>query len=584
MLKPDLKLPQNILPLPTEGFADDLLAFTPCTQAALHCLKSILTSFTNTSCLQLNIRKTEVMAISPICRESANKIVNEIGFRVSEQISHLGLTFDHKLERTSENWSNKIEKIKKCKNFFNSLRPDLCTKIQMVKTYFLSQLSYIAPVFSPSVAQLAELRDIFIKFLFPYRNTFPVLRIFLPSDQGGLGIPDPQDFINCLTLKFIFRSISSDQPWALCLKAFFPQENITLSSLTTNQQYLPPPPSRIGFFVKLLDDFHIKFYKYNDNIFYAPIFLSASIISPTSNCPLINPPHSFLGHPVASIKLGDCVDFSNKKILSFGQLTAKLQHQMTYNEYFLIYSIVRKNTAHLQIPSSRPPPVSLSYLFTKNPSTKYIRRTISDKMEAFENLPCVNFFNIYCRSDFNYLQTRHFMTVWNFSYLPSEIRNFSLLRSNNKLILNKQRAMFSNVSSICSFCKFFPLTIINAETPEHLFFSCISTYSLIDLYFSNFFDNQDIDWKVYFFKGSTNVEAKIRAYLNVEITLFCHYIFETKNLNKLPTFTSLLYHMSFIKKYLMNSSQKYRDIISYACKNYTGNHLNHLKVLENIPH
>ena len=576
-------LSQNVPTLPIEGFADDILALIPGTHDALIKLKNILGSFSETSCLQLNTSKTEVMSVSPLDRDSSDNIIKNVGFRVVDMITHLGLCFDNKLQQLDINWTNKIEKLKKLKNFFNSLRPNYTTKISLIKTYFLSQMSYIAPVFIPSPAHINEIRTIIVKFLFPLKNLFPVQRVFLPSEQGGLGIPDPESFVKSLTHKFVFRSLTSDQPWSLCLKSFFPQQNITLCCIEDLKPVIPSSPSLIGYFIDILDSFHSSYFKNNNNFFHAPLFHSNVIMSPLNNKYNIPIPPTFTGRPIERVRLGDCIDYSNKKIFSFGQLTNKLQHQMSFNEYSLIYSIVRKNTYRLDIPINPPPPASLYHLFSKNPNSRYIRNIISNKKSLFEILPCVNFFNIYCRSQYDFSQTKNFMTSWNISFMPTEIRNFALLRTNNKLILNKQRAQFSHVSSTCSFCKFFPLTKLYAETPEHLFFCCSSTYSIIEKYFENFFDNFNFSLKELFFKGANCDDAKLRAYLNIEITLFCHYIFETKNLNKLPTYTGLLYHVSFIKKFMLSVSDTYKKLLNHVTKTMSGQHINHLKMLENIP-
>ena len=161
------------------------------------------------------------------------------------------------------------------------------------------------------------------------------------------------------------------------------------------------------------------------------------------------------------------------------------------------------------------------------------------------------------------MQSKYFLSIWIYPYIPVEIRNFILLRSNNKILLNYQLSRFTSSGTHCSFCIFFPITYDTLETPEHLFFSCPVTKNLIDSYFSDFINDFHPNWKESFFKGIKSNDSKLRTYVNIEITLFTHYIYCARNMKKLPSLNGLKYHISLIKNEMISVSKKYKSIIEY---------------------
>ena len=151
----------------------------------------------------------------------------------------------------------------------------------------------------------------------------------------------------------------------------------------------------------------------------------------------------------------------------------------TVNDYFLIYSILRNNISMQLIPSNKPKTYSIDYFYKKNHESKVVRKIFADSKYSISSFASVQFFNLYYNSEFNLVQTKNFLDVWAYSFLPIEVRNFALLRNNNKLVLNYQLSRFSNRGTHCTFCFFYPTTYESMETAEHLFFECPSTNSLV---------------------------------------------------------------------------------------------------------
>ena len=109
------------------------------------------------------------------------------------------------------------------------------------------------------------------------------------------------------------------------------------------------------------------------------------------------------------------------------------------------------------------------------------------------------------------------------------------------------------------------------------------TKNLIDSYFSEFIDDFHPNWKESFFKGIKSNDSKLRMYVNIEITLFTHYIYCDRNMKNLPSLNGLKYHITLIKNEMITVSKKYKSIIEYMLMKNDGKFRELLRNLENFP-
>ena len=118
---------------------------------------------------------------------------------------------------------------------------------------------------------------------------------------------------------------------------------------------------------------------------------------------------------------------------------------------------------------------------------------------------------------------KKFFSTWTLSFLPSCIKEFALRRITNRYKLNSQITYFHyDISPICSFCKFFPLTNIAKETNYHLFYECPIVHEIINKYFSLNF-HPELNIRNITFLGhdaNTNFEC---IYVNIEIEIYYTY-------------------------------------------------------------
>ena len=194
------------------------------------------------------------------------------------------------------------------------------------------------------------------------------------------------------------------------------------------------------------------------------------------------------------------------------------------------------------------------------------------------------YFNNVCPEPYNPKQTSMFINQWNLRFIPNFIRNFMLLRNNNKLLLNLQLSKFLDVSPYCTFCSLFPSnTEQPTETVLHLFYECRITKQCLEPYFSNFIENFDFSLKKATFKGIHELHHNANLYFNIDISIALTYIFTSKTKKRIPSFQGLSRFICTIKKDMMMTSNKYNAIHFRVRELYNGNFKKLDNFLECLP-
>ena len=76
--------------------------------------------------------------------------IENLGFTHTSAITILGFNVDEKLENLDSNWKRIINSLQIISNTWSSYRPSITTRIDLIKMFFLSKLSYIASCLLPS--------------------------------------------------------------------------------------------------------------------------------------------------------------------------------------------------------------------------------------------------------------------------------------------------------------------------------------------------------------------------------------------------------------------------------------------------
>ena len=185
--------------------------------------------------------------------------------------------------------------------------------------------------------------------------------------------------------------------------------------------------------------------------------------------------------------------------------------------------------------------------------------------------------------NFSKKQSKDFYSTWKFSFIPNNIRSFSLKRVTNRLLMNNQLAHInSNISPLCSWCKHFPLIDVQKESFFHFFYECRTTNELLRKHFLHIFEDQ-IDMPELIFKGHKAKSNFEIIYINIEVNLFLFFLFSIKNSKKrIPSYRYILTSMNFTKRTMMSKSKLYFKCVKWIKKNKKGDVENQIRELEMI--
>ena len=111
-----------------EGFADDLTVIFEFSRESLGVIKSILDDFYLISGLKLHIKKTQLMIAGSDAPRVGETVLDIV---VVDSVKILGLKIDRKLERLSENWDDKINKMVRLANFWSLQKLSINAKIAL---------------------------------------------------------------------------------------------------------------------------------------------------------------------------------------------------------------------------------------------------------------------------------------------------------------------------------------------------------------------------------------------------------------------------------------------------------------------
>ena len=444
-----------------------------------------------------------------------------------------------------------------------SLRPNLTMKIALTKVFLYSQATYLAASVIPNEFQLNLLKKTILDFLYPRKPLFSKERTFASHLKAGLNLPPITDFIKSIALNFAFRSRFSQQPWAIEVKKHF-QDHNPLNALL-------PIRNNKGLnslkFAELINSFNTAFFKTHSDIWSAHLF-NSSAIKNTVNNSFLPVPRELVGTPLTRALLCDLYNFKEKRILTPYEIGVKFNIFMSQVTYFRISGVIFHNLPPKSVrPEKKPLPKTLNFFLSKKQSAKSMRRILFPDENPIEKIQIIGVLNSYVNGNFNNIKQLNYLNTWSLSFLPPDLKEFALLHLNNKIILNDRRWKFQNVTSNCTFCDKFPSTItIHHESFLHFFFECRHSRNISDKYFNDILMDP-INIKVIATRGARNPKP-INLVINLEVLLFCFYIYSCKLNKKIPSFNNFLMSSFEIKKAMFVTSPSYYKAYLSCCSNF----------------
>ena len=194
------------------AFADDANVFSLMNVESLRFCTSTLKNFGKLSGLCINNSKTKVCPIGQPPSEDFLEYCNNTGYQVVNKFTMLGITFDNKLEEMDKNWDKVIVKMQKITRFWNIFNLSVVGKINITKCFILPQLNYVGSICTPSNDIINIIEDIITKFI-NYNSNISKEKIFSPTNQGGLGIPQVAVFLKSLDILLFKKSLQINDTW-----------------------------------------------------------------------------------------------------------------------------------------------------------------------------------------------------------------------------------------------------------------------------------------------------------------------------------------------------------------------------------
>jgi hypothetical protein len=133
-----------------EAFADDNTILALLDEPALVSIKQILQLFGNISSLKCNVDKSVIMIIGRENPQRVPDFVTNSGFAVVEEVKILGVKFTKNANDITQNFVSSIDKIRKTANFWTRFNLSIIGRINVAKTFMLSQLGYLGTIFTPT--------------------------------------------------------------------------------------------------------------------------------------------------------------------------------------------------------------------------------------------------------------------------------------------------------------------------------------------------------------------------------------------------------------------------------------------------
>lgn len=187
-------------------YADDTSGILQDIKSAKHFLKTI-EEFGKYSGLKLNIEKTEGLWIGA----NKNKQSEPLGISWSKnpmRILGIFMSYDDK-ENYKLNFDNKIEKCKNILNLWQTRNLTLLGRIQIIKTFIISQFSYVTSVINIPEHYVNQINRLIFRFV--WRNKKDKLKrniMHTGIDKGGLRVPDFASMVKASRFTWIKRYIS----------------------------------------------------------------------------------------------------------------------------------------------------------------------------------------------------------------------------------------------------------------------------------------------------------------------------------------------------------------------------------------
>jgi hypothetical protein len=166
-------------------------------------LKTCVNEFAKFRGLTSNANKTTLLPIGNV--EPLPQEIIDLGFNIVDSVTLLGVSVDNNLFLLTVHFEEVISKIQRQIEYWEKFYLSLAGRINICKTFMLSQIGYTGSFITPEREQIKRMQDLMDNFCLGTMH-FARKKRYLPSNLGGLGLINIRNFITALQSSWIKRT------------------------------------------------------------------------------------------------------------------------------------------------------------------------------------------------------------------------------------------------------------------------------------------------------------------------------------------------------------------------------------------
>ena len=523
------------------AYADDCALFISANRKNLLHVKSILEKFHLASNLKCNLEKSCIMFCGKVNLHTVN-YANEMGLKIVNSMKVLGFDIDNKLVNLDLNTTRVIESIKKTVNFWEKINLSLIGRINVAKTFLLSQISYIATVLDISDADGEIINHIICNFV---RGKLKISfdKMFKPTTLGGVGMMNIFHFADALKMNLFRRALNSSDSWAIPINASIIDNNL-LSFKKANFLHLFKSSETIAnCFIRFKDIFSKK-EEYIFAVSLSDFFHFSSQNQGSKPHPGVTTLGRILGDSIHHVSLSEIFDYNLRTCKTLTDLQISLNTNLTFVDFFTIRGLAIN--LMIKFPNAFACQKSFNlrkFILKKSKGSKLFRIMFEDNNSEYlkKNPATISRYKLLGlnSSNIDICRETSMYKVWSLNCLHNKIREFAYKFLNNILLTNAQISHFSDeVDKGCTFCRTGLLLPEPKETKEHLLIHCPFTSDVRISFFAKFENSNDHNFHSIFIGSSFNNNLDNMLF-NVGNMLITYSIFKHKYSKSKPTINSV---------------------------------------------
>jgi len=477
-----------------DSFADDGTSCTNADSTSLGRMKTILRHFGEMSGLQCNLDKSNVMVTGTGGQVPA--WLHDSGFKVSNEIELLGFKIRWDLGGLTDNFARAITKINQSINYWNRFRLSLPGRINITKTFLYSQIGYHGSILTPSPEQISVMTALISNYVTGTAN-IARSRVFAPTDMGGLGLFEVDDYITGIQSGWIKRILLSTRDnWRYDAACYASGNILTLSPADFDPRKEPVLQNIATSWQKFL----YGFYSTGMNIEKSYILNNPVIKRSRDDTGFITksflvqrPPLDFKKFA----KLRFCDITENNSIITLAEINERFELDMNLITYMRLGTAITHHIRyryHNIVANGADPPISVeSFLKSfKKGSNKFRKALAKPALEKnlMKNLASARkFVNLLDCNNRETDQLRKIAGGWSLNLLPNRTKDVLFQFTGNTIKINTRLSHFTNTNRGCTFCWCTKKLPVPEETMIHLFWNCPYTGELLRCLENDYMNN-----------------------------------------------------------------------------------------------